>query len=158
LEHNRTKGTLVLAREALCLQKQRAVTEMHAVEIAQGHHGALRVGGTVTIVTQDSHQAVSAGAFAGASLDGTFTSASPSTTTVSPTVHEQSKVTRPLGALISRTAQVATTVSPIRTGALKRKLAPMKMAPAPGSLVPSTVDTNVTGSMPCTMRPLKRVF
>ena len=83
-------------------------------------------------MTQDFHQAVSAGALAGASREGTFTSASPSTTIVSPTEHTQSKVTRPLGALISRTVQVATTVSPMRTGALKRKLAPMKMQPAPG--------------------------
>src|SRR5262245_4810341 len=130
---------------------------MHAVEIAQGHHGAFGIGRAVTKVTQDSHQAVSFGAFAGASREGTFTRASPSTTTVSATVHTQSKVTRPLGALISRTVQVATTVSPMRTGALKRKLAPMKIAPAPGSRVPSTVEMNVTGSMPCTIRPLKRV-
>ena len=97
LEHDRAEGALVLASEAFCFQEQRAMAEMHAIEIAQGHHGALRVGGTVTIVTQDSHQAVSADALACSSLEGTFTSASPSTTTVSPTVQTQSNVTRPLG-------------------------------------------------------------
>ena len=52
---------------------------------------------------------------------GAITSASASTTTVSPTLQTQSNTTRRFSALTSRTVQVVTTVSPIRTGALKAR-------------------------------------
>ena len=63
-------------------------------------------------------------------------------TTVSPTLQTQSQMTRRFSAMISRTVQLAVTRSPIRTGALKRMVALMKIEPAPGSLVPSTVEIN----------------
>ena len=45
-------------------------------------------------------------------------------------------MTRFFSAITSRTVQIAVTTSPIRTGALNCIDAPIKIAPAPGSLVP----------------------
>src|SRR5258706_9397337 len=130
---------------------------MHAGEIGERHHGALRVGGSIAVMAEDPHQTFSLESFVSVSWEGTLTSASPSITTVSPTAQTQSKVTRLFTLLISRTVQVAKTVSPIRTVALNLKFALMKTHPAPGSLVPNTVAINVTESMPWAIRPWNRV-
>ena len=41
---------------------------------------------------------------------------------------------------VDRPLNVVTTVSPIRTGALKREVALMKIVPGPGISMPSTVE------------------
>ena len=53
--------------------------------------------------------------------------------------------------------QIAVTVSPIRTGALKRVAWLRKIVPGPGIFMPSTVEMNDSDSMPWAMRPLKIV-
>ena len=53
-----------------------------------------------------------------------MTRASPSITTLPPTVHTVLSVTRPFSRIISLTVTVACTVSPGRTGALKRRFWP----------------------------------
>jgi len=62
--------------------------------------------------------------------EGIITVASPSTTTVSFTLQMQSKITRRLAGNTSRTVQMAVTVSPMRTGALKLVVWLKKIAPA----------------------------
>ena len=106
---------------------------MHAVEIADRHHRALEGVRDILVVAEDAH----AQPFG---RDGAITIASPSTTVVSPTLQTQSKITRRFSATTSRTVQVATTVSPMRTGALKRVVSDMKIVPGPGIFMPSTVE------------------
>src|SRR5262249_50280259 len=136
LEYERGQGPVLGLGNAACFADERLMPQMHAIEISKREHGALRVGRWIAKMKQDPHQPASPGAFSFCSRDGTRTSASPSTTTISPTLQMQSKVTRFFAKSISRTVQVALTVSPILTGALKRVVALMKMEPAPGSLVP----------------------
>src|SRR5256885_7638987 len=102
------------------------MSAMHAVKIAERNHGAFGPFRRIPVMPQYPH----AGHFG---RDGTRTRVSHSTTTASRTLQAQSKVTRLRGRLISFTAQTAVTVSPMRTGDLKRTVAPRKIEPAPGS-------------------------
>src|SRR6185437_11035127 len=104
---------------------QRLMAQMHAVEISDRHHRALKGIGDVAIVAENLHGPIAA---------------SPSITVTSPTLQTQSKVTRRLASTTSRTVQVAVTVSPMRTGPLKRVVSDMKIVPGPGICMPSTVE------------------
>ena len=128
---------------------QGAMAAMHAVKIAERNDGAFRPIRRIPVVPQDPHgtilpfarpRAPKDGGSAHFGRDGTRTSVSHSTTTASATLQAQSKVTRLRDRLISFTVHTAVTVSPIRTGDLNRTVAPRKIEPAPGSLVPSTVE------------------
>jgi len=75
---------------------------MHAIEIPHGDNRALIGVRHVAMVTEYFHESRQAFGRAGA-----ITSASPSTTVTSPTLHTQSNSTRRLSATTSRTVQVA---------------------------------------------------
>src|SRR6185312_17510284 len=115
---------------------QRLMAAMDAVEIADRHNRAFAIGGHVIVVAEDAHSERRQ-AFGRA---GAITRVSASTTTVSPTLHTQSKVTRRLTGSTLFTVQVVTTVSPMRTGNLKLVVAPMKIVPGPGICMPSTLE------------------
>src|SRR6185312_4692010 len=105
---------------------------MHAVEVADSDHCTARGVRHIFVMAKYFHQALGRA--------GAITKASPSTTVVSPTLHTQSNTTRRFSSTTSRTVQAVVTVSPMRTGALKRELALMKIVPGPGIFMPSTVE------------------
>jgi hypothetical protein len=87
---------------------------MHAVEIAECHGAALPWGGRRPPVVEDRDRF--------GARRGTETTASPSITTVSPLRHCVFSVTRRRWWLMSVMVQIAVTVSPIETGAVKLKV------------------------------------
>ena len=98
----------------------RLMAAMDAVEIADGRDGASKFRGSVPPVADDAHGDGRPYAFAGA-----MTSASPSITTMSPTLASQAMTARRFSGTSSLIVQVATTVSPIFTGALNFSVWPM---------------------------------
>src|SRR5581483_5237210 len=72
--------------------------------------------------------------------DGTFTSASPSSTVSSPTLQVQVSRARNFSGISSATSTITSTVSPIFTGARKFSVCEMYTAPGPGKRVPSTAE------------------
>ncbi len=111
LEGDNAERCAKLLRDALTFRDQRLMAPMHAVEIADRHDGALRRTRNRLEVAGNDHILGRAGA---------SKVASPSATTVSPTLATQSSVTRRRS--FALTVQVATTWSPMRTGALKFKV------------------------------------
>ena len=96
------------------VRQQRLMAAMHAVEIAERHGAALPGGRRRPPVVEDrDHFGV---------RRGTETTASPSITTVSPLRHCVFSVTRRRSWLMSVMVQIAVTVSPIDTGAVKLKV------------------------------------
>ena len=96
------------------MRQQRLVAAMHAVEVAERHGAALPLGRRrPPVVEGRDHFGV---------RRGTETTASPSITTVSPLRHCVLSVTRRRSWLMSVMVQIAVTVSPIDTGAVKLKV------------------------------------
>ena len=96
------------------MRQQRLVAAMHAVEIAERDGAALPLRRRRPPVVEDrDHFGV---------RRGTETTASPSITTVSPLTHCVFSVTRRRSWLMSVMVQIAVTVSPIDTGAVKLKV------------------------------------
>src|SRR5205085_2223202 len=88
---------------------KRAMAQMDAVEIAHRHDAAAQARRDILEMAKNPHQAFG--------LFGASTLMSDSSTAVSPTLQMQLSITwRPSMAV---TVQITTTVSPIRTGALK---------------------------------------
>src|SRR5262249_45125779 len=135
-ERKDTEKTTALFREPARRGDQRLVTQMHAVEVADRNDRALVGIWHVAKVAEDAHGRLVLQLL----RDGAITRASPSTTVVSLTLQTQSNITRRFSAFTSRTVQVVTTVSPIRTGARKRVVALMKIVPGPGICMPRTVE------------------
>jgi len=55
LEDERSQRAVLALRDAPRLGDERAMSQMHAVEIAERHHGALRVRRWIAVMTQDPH-------------------------------------------------------------------------------------------------------
>ena len=103
--------------QGLCARDQGLMAPVHTIEIADGHRGPADLFGQVVVVTEDLHAQARYVPRA-----GTMTRASPSITTVSPTLQIVERTARRFSGMISVMVQVAVTVSPIRTGALKRSV------------------------------------
>ena len=102
---------------------------MHAIEITDGDDAAFELVGNILIVAENSHRGRQA------FRDGGMTVASPSMTTVVPdpadAIEEDAALFRND---VAHRAHGVVTVSPIRTGALKRTFNPRKIVPGPGHL------------------------
>ena len=98
--------------------QQRLVPAMHAVEVADGEHRTARSDRHILVAVNEEH-GLSAQIVDQAGREGTMSTASPCTTGLPSTVHTHSNLARFFSGTSSATFAVATTVSPILTGALK---------------------------------------
>ena len=130
LEGDDAERCVELGRRGVGQRQHRLVAEMHAVEVAHRDGRSAVIGSEAAVVVKSPHpapsrdrQAPSVASQSNLRL-GASTSASPSSTTLSPTRQEQSSVTRRREWSISRTRTVASTRSPGRTGALNLSVWP----------------------------------
>ena len=135
LEGKHSQGCAELSRVLSSLGDNAKMTAMQAVEIAQRDHRATRVRGNPVVMSKDAHERAftAIGGVLPSVIQndrardrcqvlrgGSRTSASPSMTTVLPTVQMVWSLTRRRSRLISVMVARTRTVSPARTGALNR--------------------------------------
>ncbi len=120
----------------LCFLDQRVMAQMHAVEIADRHHGALKCAGHMLVVAEDTHQPFLGRLWTRRRHDHRLAFDNRRVADLADSVEDHAAL---LG-IDSRTVHVVTTVSPMRTGALNRVVSDMKIVPGPGICMPSTVE------------------
>ncbi len=121
LEHHGGEGRAERTGKPLLPANDRLMSEMHAIEIADGEDAALEIGGNRLVTSQNLHMKSPAAlcilGYAGRT--GTIRTASPASTVLPLTEQSQAKMARRFSGINSVSVTLAMTSSPIRTGARK---------------------------------------